>query len=227
MRQEGLDWDCFDRAGYETTDGTVSTEEHAERAVLLLDAYRARWDLGHGKEALFRPDSLTLRLKELEPQLTVEGRDGIYELRRSAIERVASELTPQVLEMPSEAKTKRKKSRGQSMYLKELLISLQSRSSSQTEVADLARREARRLQGDYPIIFEKSPVPIYDLVAIKTRMGKDSESAFFRFAEFGDYRALFERCCVDFDFAVGAPNAGGRLRSVFQNTQPPLDSFRN
>jgi hypothetical protein len=120
MGPDQLDWECFERAAYETTDGTVSTEEHAERAVLLSLIVPRGGSPETVKKQFAKPNSLSHRLRDLEPQLTVEGREGINELHRAALEKVAAELTPQVLEMPGEEKTKRRKSRAQSMFLKEV-----------------------------------------------------------------------------------------------------------
>jgi HD superfamily phosphohydrolase len=91
------DWPRFDDAGHDTTDGTVSTEEHADRAV-LLSLVAAR---GGSAETLRKrfgnPDSLSKHLLELEPQLTIEGRDGVnaQELKLAALERIARELPPE------------------------------------------------------------------------------------------------------------------------------------
>jgi hypothetical protein len=103
------DWKCFDQAGYDTTNGTVSTDEHAERAVLLSRVFA----LGGSVEVLRKefgdPDSLSQRLRELEPRLAVEGREGENELRLAAIDRIAHELFPTSQSVKSGKTTRRRK----------------------------------------------------------------------------------------------------------------------
>ncbi len=110
------DWECFEEAGYDTTDGTVSTEEHAERAVLLslINAQGGSADVV--KKRFGNPNSLSQRLRELEPRITVEGREGASELRLTAIEKVADELLPPRAEEGSEKTRARRKRRSQSLF---------------------------------------------------------------------------------------------------------------
>ena len=119
MGSDQPDWECFENAPHETTNGEVNTAEHAERAALLT-ILSSR---GGSSETVMRrfpePDSLSRRLRVDQPQLTVEGREGINELRRVAIEKVAAELAPEILEISKERETKRRKPRSQSLFSKE------------------------------------------------------------------------------------------------------------
>jgi HD superfamily phosphohydrolase len=93
--EKRLDWKCFDEAGYNTADGTVSTEEHAERA-MLLSLVRARGGSAETIKGQFQdPNSLSARVKELESTLTIEGREGTSDVRMAVIEKIASDLVPQ------------------------------------------------------------------------------------------------------------------------------------
>jgi hypothetical protein len=92
--EKRLDWKCFDQAGYNTADGTVSTEEHAERA-MLLTLVSAKGGTSEVIKGQFgHPNSLSVRLRELETALTVEGREGISDVKMAAIERIANDLVP-------------------------------------------------------------------------------------------------------------------------------------
>jgi HD superfamily phosphohydrolase len=89
------DWTCFQRASRDTTDGTVSSEEHALRAVLLSKVASAGGSAYTVKHGFGNPNSLLGRVGELEAQLSIEGREGISdprERRLAAIERIAAEL---------------------------------------------------------------------------------------------------------------------------------------
>lgn len=90
------DWLCFETAGHDTTDGTVSTEEHAQRAALLTLVAAAGGSAEIVRARFGKPDSLSHCLKELQPQLTLEGRDTIAanEGTMAAIEAIARELLP-------------------------------------------------------------------------------------------------------------------------------------
>jgi hypothetical protein len=55
------------------------------------------------------PDSLSQRLRELEPRLAVEGREGENELRLAAIDRIAHELFPTSQSVKSGKTTRRRK----------------------------------------------------------------------------------------------------------------------
>jgi HD superfamily phosphohydrolase len=90
-----VDWKCFDQAGYDTAKGTVSTEEHAERAMLLTLVTSKGGSAEAIKKQFGSPNSLSNRLKELESALTVEGREGTIDVRMAALEKIASELVPQ------------------------------------------------------------------------------------------------------------------------------------
>jgi hypothetical protein len=54
------------------------------------------------KKRFGNPNSLSQRLLEIEPRLTVEGRDGIdaQGIKLAAIERIAHELQPDAKEQP-------------------------------------------------------------------------------------------------------------------------------
>ncbi len=110
------DWECFDEAGYDTTDGTVSTEEHAERAVLLSLAAGQVGATETLKRQFGNPNSLSQRLREIEPRLTVEGREGDSELRLTALERIARELFPAHSESQTGKAAKRRKRGSQSLF---------------------------------------------------------------------------------------------------------------
>jgi hypothetical protein len=96
MAPREADWACFEKAGHDTTDGTVSTEEHAERGVLLSLVTARGGSAGTLKKQFGDPNSLSQHLLELEPQLRVEGRDGAsaQEIKVAALERIARELLP-------------------------------------------------------------------------------------------------------------------------------------
>lgn len=91
---EKPDWKLFEQAARLTTNGTVASEEHAQRAVLLTmintnDAARLI------KEQFVTAGSLSRRIEDLEPQLVVEGRDAdSREVRLRAIWHIARELAP-------------------------------------------------------------------------------------------------------------------------------------
>ena len=88
------DWDCFDEAGYDTANGTVSTTEHAERAVLLGLLAANGGSAETIKTRFGVPNSLSEHLAQVSPSLTVEGREGTSDTRLAALERVAKELLP-------------------------------------------------------------------------------------------------------------------------------------
>jgi HD superfamily phosphohydrolase len=90
------DWPCFDEAGYDTTDGTVSSEEHALRAALLLMVSEAGGSADDVRARFGQPDSLSKRVNELQPQLILEGREGMDAAgaKRATLERIAAELSP-------------------------------------------------------------------------------------------------------------------------------------
>lgn len=92
--QKKLDWSCFDEAGYESANGTVSTTEHAERAVLLGLLNARGGSVEMIKARYGDPNSLSTALAEMAPSLTVEGREGSSDTRMAALERIAKELLP-------------------------------------------------------------------------------------------------------------------------------------
>lgn len=99
--EKQLDWKCFEQAAYKTANGTVSTEEHAQRA-MLLTLVKARDGSAEAIKSRFgQPNSLTTRLNELASALKVEGREGATDVELVAIERVVNELAP------TKAETKR------------------------------------------------------------------------------------------------------------------------
>jgi HD superfamily phosphohydrolase len=92
-----LDWACFRTAGRDTTDGTVSTEEHAIRAVLLSKVTAGGGSAQTVKKQFGVPNSLLEQVRQLEAQLRIEGREGISDprtTRLAAIERIATGLLP-------------------------------------------------------------------------------------------------------------------------------------
>jgi HD superfamily phosphohydrolase len=97
VRSDVPDWTCFQQACRDTTDGTVSSEEHALRAILLSKIANAGGSAETVKQSFGNPNSLLGRVGELEAQLSIEGREGISdprERRLAAIERIAAELLP-------------------------------------------------------------------------------------------------------------------------------------
>lgn len=94
INPEKPNWKHFETAASNTTDGTVSTDEHAYRALLVARVIARGGSVEHIKEKFTKPNSLSQRLLEIEPQLTVEGRDGLSDKDRSAIELIARELFP-------------------------------------------------------------------------------------------------------------------------------------
>lgn len=88
------DWVGFDAAAARTTDGTISTEEHAERAILLSLVSAQGGTTEVIRQQFGVPNSLSQRLLELEPQMTLEGRDGVKpeDIKMAALERIAREL---------------------------------------------------------------------------------------------------------------------------------------
>ncbi len=90
------EWACFEEAGYDTTDGTVSTDEHAERAVLLSRLTSQSESLRLLKERFGIPGSLSERISELRGH-PVEGPEAVDadRARLAAIETIAKELLPQ------------------------------------------------------------------------------------------------------------------------------------
>jgi HD superfamily phosphohydrolase len=110
VRPEQPDWGCFEEAGFATTDGTVSTGEHAERAVLLSKVSARGGSAEVIRKQFGDPNSLSQHIRGLEPKLTVEGREGDSELRLAVIDKIARELVPVSLDDKSSKAVKRRKS---------------------------------------------------------------------------------------------------------------------
>jgi len=87
-------WAYFDAGSSETTDGTVSTEEHALRALLLSRVVAKGGSATLIRQTFGNPDSLNQRISEVESQLTVEGYEGITDKKAAALDRIASQLVP-------------------------------------------------------------------------------------------------------------------------------------
>src|SRR5262249_11552165 len=87
-------WSGFDEAGENTTHGTVSTEEHAQRAILLSLVSAQGGSAETIRKQFGNPNSLTQRMLELEPQMTVEGRDGVspQQIRMAVLEKIARDM---------------------------------------------------------------------------------------------------------------------------------------
>ena len=89
------DWRSFLAAGHETSDGTISTREHALRAVLLVKVQQGGGSAEMIKQRFGDPESLFVRTSELEKQLVVEGREGENSgdtITLSALDRISGEL---------------------------------------------------------------------------------------------------------------------------------------
>ncbi len=99
---ERPDWSGFEASARDTTDGTVSTGEHADRAVLLSRVVAKGGSTETIRKHFGNPNSLSQRLLEIESQLTVEGREGItpQEIKLAALDRIASDLLPNAKNQP-------------------------------------------------------------------------------------------------------------------------------
>lgn len=89
------DWRTFLSAGRETSTGTVSTKEHALRALLLLKIQAKGGTAEMMRDNFGDPNSLFDRTSEIEKQLTVEGREGNDSpdtITLAAVDRIAEEL---------------------------------------------------------------------------------------------------------------------------------------
>lgn len=106
------DWSCFEDAGYDTTDGTVSTEEHAYRAALLSRVVEAGGSAEVVRARFGEPDSLSRRIDDLQPQLVIEGRDGIdaSAQKLATLDKIAAELSPSASTVRSPKPARRRKS---------------------------------------------------------------------------------------------------------------------
>jgi HD superfamily phosphohydrolase len=84
------DWQCF-AVALDTADGTISSDEHSERAALLSFVASQGGSGEVIRQRFSAPGSLSVEVRELEGRLTVEGRDGASksELTRAALERIA------------------------------------------------------------------------------------------------------------------------------------------
>ncbi len=95
-------WSCFEKARDETVEGTASTEEHAQRAVLLGLIIEKGGGSQIIKDHFGTPNSLTRRLDSIRSKLSTESvRDPevtddpqVAEEMRFLIERVADEIMP-------------------------------------------------------------------------------------------------------------------------------------
>jgi HD superfamily phosphohydrolase len=110
------DWGSFEDAGYNTTDGTVSTEEHAQRAMILSLIAPRGGTAETIKNKYGNPNSLAVRIAEVQSGLTVEGREGVSDTKLAAIELVARELQPITSGNQPKKTTKQRNRRSQPLF---------------------------------------------------------------------------------------------------------------
>ena len=86
-----------------TAEGSITSEEHAERAILSGLVLKRGGSFGDVRKKFAKPNSLTQTISTRAAQLIVEGRDGVsddQEKRMLVIERLAEEVATRQEKLP-------------------------------------------------------------------------------------------------------------------------------